>query len=126
MKLYHSSNISVENPDTVHSRDYLDFGKGFYLTSLHDQAVKYAQRFLRRQQNAWLNIYDFVYNPSEWNVRQFPTYDKECLDFVSKCRAGIDNTNYDIVIGGIVMTRLSRLLTAILMANYQKTKHSAY
>ena len=29
MKLYHSSTCSVESPDTIHSRDYLDFGKGF-------------------------------------------------------------------------------------------------
>lgn len=52
MKLYHSSNLSVKQPDTVHSRDYLDFGKGFYLTSIYEQAVKYAQRFVRRQQDA--------------------------------------------------------------------------
>ena len=51
MKLYHSSNLSVKQPDTVHSRDYLDFGKGFYLTSIYEQAVKYAQRFVRRQQD---------------------------------------------------------------------------
>ena len=35
MKLYHSSNVSVEIPDIVHSRDYLDFGKGFYLKRKH-------------------------------------------------------------------------------------------
>ena len=29
MRLYHSSNISVEHPDTEHSRLYLDFGRGF-------------------------------------------------------------------------------------------------
>ena len=40
MKLYHSSTIKVENPDLDHSRDYLDFGKGFYLTSLKEQAVR--------------------------------------------------------------------------------------
>ena len=39
MKLYHSSNVIVEFPDTQHSRKYLDFGCGFYLTSLHEQAV---------------------------------------------------------------------------------------
>lgn len=30
MKLYHSSTVSVEQPDTKHSREYLDFGKGLY------------------------------------------------------------------------------------------------
>lgn len=27
MKLYHSSNVEVRNVDTLHSRDFLDFGK---------------------------------------------------------------------------------------------------
>ena len=58
MKLYHSSNVSVDCPDTDHSRSYLDFGRGFYLTSLYDQAVRYAQRFKRRGQPAWLNTYE--------------------------------------------------------------------
>lgn len=57
MKLYHSSNTAVEHPDTIHSRYYLDFGKGFYLTTMQEQAVKYGQRFIRRNQNAWLNSY---------------------------------------------------------------------
>lgn len=29
MILYHTSTISVEKPDILHSRPYLDFGKGF-------------------------------------------------------------------------------------------------
>ena len=29
MKLYHSSTVKVESPDLDHSRDYLDFGKGW-------------------------------------------------------------------------------------------------
>ncbi|MBQ4376945.1 MAG: DUF3990 domain-containing protein, partial [Bacteroidales bacterium] len=41
MILFHSSNMVVEKPDTLHSRKYLDFGRGFYLTSLYEQAVKY-------------------------------------------------------------------------------------
>ena len=101
MKPYHSSNTPVESPDIVHSRDYLDFGKGFYLTSIYEQAIKYAQRFVRRQQNAWLNVYEFDFDPADWKVIQFESYDKGWLDFVSKCRVGKDDTDYDIVIGGI-------------------------
>lgn len=110
MKLYHSSNIPVEHPETVYSRDYLDFGKGFYLTSIYDQAVKYAQRFIRRQQNAWLNTYDLVFNPAEWKVIVFEAYNKHWLDFVSKCRAGKDDTDYDIVIGGIANDKVIQTL----------------
>ncbi|MDE6310440.1 MAG: DUF3990 domain-containing protein [Muribaculaceae bacterium] len=110
MKLYHSSNVSVLHPDTEHSRDYLDFGKGFYLTSLYDQAEKYAQRFSRRQQDAWLNTYELDFSPDQWKVLEFDSYDKNWLDFVSKCRAGDDDTDYDIVIGGIANDRVIQTL----------------
>lgn len=110
MILYHSSNTTVENPDTLHSRDYLDFGKGFYLTTLYDQAVKYAQRFSRRQQNAWLNSYEFTYNPNDWNIMIFHSYDKAWLKFISKCRAGEDDTNFDLVIGGIANDKVIQTL----------------
>lgn len=36
MKLYHSSNVIVDYPDTKHSHKYLNFGCGFYLTSIYD------------------------------------------------------------------------------------------
>lgn len=101
MKLYHSSTVAVTNPDVLHSRDFLDFGKGFYLTSIHEQAVKYAQRFIRRNRDAWLNCYEFECDWSAWNVCKFDTYNKEWLQFVAKCRVGKDDTDYDIVIGGI-------------------------
>lgn len=55
MKLYHASNQVINKPEVKYSRDYLDFGKGFYLTSLYEQAERYAQRFIRREQEAWIN-----------------------------------------------------------------------
>lgn len=36
--LYHTSNMIVSAPDVFHSREHLDFGKGFYLTPLREQA----------------------------------------------------------------------------------------
>lgn len=38
MRLYHASDRVIENPDVYHSREHLDFGKGFYLTSIRIQA----------------------------------------------------------------------------------------
>jgi hypothetical protein len=34
MRLYHASTSIIEKPDVLHSRDKLDFGKGFYLTAI--------------------------------------------------------------------------------------------
>jgi len=43
MRLYHASTLVIEKPDVLHSRDKLDFGKGFYLTAIREQAVRYAE-----------------------------------------------------------------------------------
>ncbi len=110
MRLYHTSNVTVKQPDAFHSRDFLDFGKGFYLTSIYDQAVKYGQRFIRRQQKAWLNIYEFESELTEWKVLKFDSYNLEWLDFVAKCRSGKDDSDYDIVIGGIANDKVIRTL----------------
>lgn len=107
MKLYHSSNVVVEHPDTRHSRKYLDFGCGIYLTSLYDQAVRYAQRFKRRGQQAWLNTYEFsLCDEPQWNIKRFDAYDEHWLDFVAQCRDGKDVGNYDMIIGGIANDRV--------------------
>lgn len=36
MKVYHTSTIEIINPDIIHSREGLDFGKGFYCTVLRE------------------------------------------------------------------------------------------
>lgn len=110
MRLYHSSDVAVVKPDTIHSRDYLDFGKGFYLTSIHEQAVKYGQRFLRRQKDAWLNAYELDFKPTEWKILNFNSYDKNWLNFIAKCRAGKDEPDFDLVIGGIANDRVIQTL----------------
>lgn len=58
MRVYHASMVRVEHPDVFHSRKFLDFGQVFYITTLREQAIKYAQRFLRRGKEAWLNVYE--------------------------------------------------------------------
>ena len=106
MILYHSSSVEVREPDTAHSRLYLDFGKGFYLTSIHDQAVRYAERFRRRGKTAWLNTYELDDNLDGWKILYLESYNKEWLDFVSDCQAGNDTSDYDLVIGGIANDRV--------------------
>ncbi len=56
---------------------------------------------MRRGKDAWLNTYELIDNLDGWNIRRFDSYDKAWLDFISMCRAGNDDTDYDMVIGGI-------------------------
>ena len=106
MRVYHASYLEIKNPDTKHSRNFLDFGKGFYITTIYDQAEKYAQRFIRRGKQAWINVYELNENWDNWSVREFAEYNDEWLDFVANCRAGLEIGNYDLVIGGIANDRV--------------------
>ncbi len=101
MKLYHTSNIEIQNPDIIHSREHLDFGRGFYLTSLRDQAEKYAQRFLRKGEDAFLNIYELDDELQGFTSIVFESYDNKWLDFITACRKGQKHELYDIIEGGI-------------------------
>ncbi|WP_308755712.1 DUF3990 domain-containing protein [uncultured Bacteroides sp.] len=101
MMLYHASPYIIESPDVSHSRDFLDFGKGFYLTAIREQAEKYAMRFLRRGQRAYINEYVLDEDLSEYNVMTFERYDEAWLEYVGACRKGNGGVMYDIVSGGI-------------------------
>lgn len=41
---------------------------------------------------------------------EFEAYDKAWLDFVAKCRAGQDDTDFDLVVGGIANDRVIQTL----------------
>jgi hypothetical protein len=45
--LYHGSNIEIEQVDINKCRPYKDFGQGFYLTTIEEQASKMATRVTR-------------------------------------------------------------------------------
>lgn len=47
MRLYHGSNIDIKIINLAICRPFKDFGKGFYLTDLKDQAAKMAERVSR-------------------------------------------------------------------------------
>ena len=101
MILFHTSKVIVKSPDIQHSRNHLDFGRGFNLTTLKSQAEKYGERFLRRGEEAFLNVYKLDENLSDYTRIVFNSYDADWLDFITACRKGLSHQIYDIVEGGI-------------------------
>lgn len=101
MRVYHTSNVIVSQPDVCHSRKHLDFGIGFYLTPLEQQARDYGLRFIRRGEPAIMNIFDLPDNISGISHKVFPSYDGEWLDYITACRKGLPCQQYDIIEGGI-------------------------
>lgn len=102
MILYHGSYLEIAKPDLKHSRDNVDFGRGFYTTPIYEQAVKWCGRFTRRGKKGIVSKYCFNEESMQnLKVLRFDSYSEEWLDFILACRRCKDVTNYDIVIGGV-------------------------
>lgn len=111
MQVFHTSPLRIEKPQVNFSRDYLDFGKGFYLTTLRQQAVSYGARFKLRGKPAVLNCY--ILNEdllATCRTKEFVRYDGEWLDFVLACRTGKDQSDWDVVLGPIADDKVFRTL----------------
>jgi len=103
MILYHGSYLQVAKPNLSFSRKELDFGTGFYTTSIKEQAEKWSLKFKKRKKPSVVSKYEFDEKiMDKISVLKFESYSEEWLDFVVLCRTGqnMDN-NYDLIIGGI-------------------------
>ena len=124
MILYHASTLCIVKPDVLHSRDKLDFGKGFYLTAFLEQAVRYAERFTQRGKDAFINEYELDDATPGFIVKSFPSYDEEWLDYVAVCRKGEKPQQaYDAVAGGVLDDSYKKFIKAIVII-YKGTGNS--
>ena len=106
--LYHGSYIAVTSPLVGLGRKKVDFGQGFYLTNLHDQAKAWAETIAERTGrntkpivSAYTLDYSSVKNGG-FRIKVFDSYDLEWLEYVIDCRRGGDmQKQYDIVEGGV-------------------------
>jgi hypothetical protein len=106
MILYHGGTNIVESPRIITESIGRDFGVGFYLTDMREQAIKWAKRQakVRKIPEAILNVYEFDENLAykHLSAKTFDDYTMEWLDLVVSCRK--DSTfrhGYDLVSGKI-------------------------
>ena len=104
--LYHGSNISVQSPLTGVGRRELDFGPGFYVTSIREQAERWARRVcvIRAADTPMISIYEFDETalPTDVHRLRLEHYDREWLDFIVSSRRGEEPwKDYDIIEGGV-------------------------
>ena len=116
LKLYHGSNVRIEKIDLSVGHINKDFGKGFYLTNLKDQAEEMAKRKARIYMGAQPVVTTFLFdkaclNNGTLNVKIFDGVSDEWAQFIFENRRASETGykhNYDIVIGpvaddGVVM-----------------------
>lgn len=103
MIVFHGSNMEIRSPNVSFSKNYLDFGKGFYVTSYQIQAERWALRKASRYNGEpTVNIYSLADELSKFKVLNFDNENEKWLDFVCACRKGEDiNNAYDIIIGNV-------------------------
>jgi len=107
MILYHGSYLTIETPDLSFSRLRTDFGKGFYLTPLKEQAVSWASRFLRDRGVAVVSAYEFLQAPDStfsksFRILEFDDHNIDWLNFITACRLGQPvDADWDLVVGGV-------------------------
>ena len=110
MILYHGGTEAVMRPDCKAGRPDLDFGQGFYVTLLQDQAEGFAKRKARdRKGKSVISVYEFDYENAikDCAYLNFEFYDEAWLDFVVESRSGLKPwSSYDIVEGGVANDRV--------------------
>lgn len=109
LTIYHGSTTPVEAPSVTMGRQNLDFGSGFYVTDLRQQALSWAMRIANIGRPQWLNEYQIDMDIVHRNYRylRFDAYDKDWLDFIVNCRRGLPVwREYDLIEGGVADDRV--------------------
>ncbi len=113
MTLYHGGAGVIVSPDLVHSRKAVDFGPGFYVTPIYDQARRWSEKRKRRFGTAVVSRYEFDENAVEnLKILRFESYSEAWLDFIVRCRAREDDSDWDIVSGGVANDKVFDTLEA--------------
>lgn len=118
MKLYHGTNIDFKEIDLQKSLPYKDFGRGFYLTTILQQAERMAQRKSHRFGTAVVQTYDIddhvLEGRSDCKVKIFETPNEEWALFILSNRRRQTppfRHGYDIVTGPIADDGVAYVLT---------------
>lgn len=113
MIVYHGSTEIVKCPDVLHSYRPLDFGKGFYVTTVKEQAMRWARRKagLLGKELRIVNCYEMSDDVFGLAVKTFDADLMEWIDFVCSCRDGKDEyMQYDLITGMVANDKVFRVV----------------
>lgn len=134
IKLYHGSTVAVRKPSLRPGRPNADFGKGFYTTSVKEQAVRWAHIRQEREYapRAVVSVYEFdesLLDNADLNIRRFTGADEPWLLFVTDCRKSRPH-DYDLVQGPVandkVFTTVNLFESGVLSAEAAILQLKAY
>lgn len=116
MKLYHGSNIFIGEIDFAKCKPYKDFGQGFYLTEIEEQASQMARRTTSIYGGfptvTYFEFDECALDDSSLSVKIFEEPNEEWALFVMANRSRERNHpvhEYDIVIGPVADDTIATL-----------------
>ncbi len=108
MKLYHGTNIDFSEIDFTKCKPNKDFGRGFYLTDIKQQAIEMAIRRTKFEEKGSpiVQVYEFdesLLTSNELKVKVFDGVSDDWAQFIVANRNAKDKKthDYDIVVGPI-------------------------
>lgn len=132
--LYHGSYVVVDKPDLALCRPHKDFGQGFYLTTSHEQAVRFAKTSVRKAirrgelptdtRTGYVSSFEFCQS-GNLAVHEFATADASWLhcvvahrksgQFVQELESWRD---FDVLVGKIANDNTNLVLTVFMNGGY--------
>jgi len=110
--LYHGSNQDFDTIDNKKFKDKRDFGKGFYTTTLHEQAEDWAEALFDRYKGDGVFIYEIEFILlDKLLIKEFDGLSEEWLLMIQKNRilGGIQH-DFDIVQGPVANDKTARTI----------------
>jgi hypothetical protein len=128
MKVYHGSDTFIETIDLNKCKPNKDFGRGFYVTNLREQAHDMANRVSKWSDKqpviTEFEFEDYAFEDEEMNTLRFGSYDTNWLNFIVQNRNKLSKKNqhdYDIVEGPVaddaVSVRIDAYLDGLISRN---------
>lgn len=125
MIVYHGSTEIVKKPAVEHSYRPLDFGRGFYVTTVKEQAERWARRKadILGTDKVILNIYQMSEDIGGFLPKTFDEDLMEWIDFVCDCRdGGTEYLKYDLISGMVANDKVFRVVDMYHMGIWDKER----
>ena len=111
--LYHGSNKNFDVVDLSKSKDKRDFGRGFYTTTLREQAEDWAEALFDRHKGDGIFIYETELElTGDLSVKSYEGLSEEWLQMVQKNRTlGGTQHQFDVIQGPVANDKTMRTIT---------------
>lgn len=112
VEVYHAGTEVVAHPDVKAGRPELDFGQGFYITDVYDQAARWALKRAAKLNgtpivNKYILYKERLLASDLCNAKIFTAYNEEWLDFIVGNRLGKKLwTPFNYIEGGLADDRI--------------------